>query len=486
MPRLILSLLLVLAVAAAPTMGFPIADNCWPNVVSIGVVAGHSFPLVRQANAGWVRITIPWREVNPDPGVWDFRGIENMVAQAEGNGLEILAILSTAPEWAGGGPLGIRPPEDISLWRQFVRRTATRFAGRIAAYEVWNEPNFLDIGITGVGWDRPLESPPLYTDYLKAAAQEIRSVAPDALVAGPVTSSRPDERTEMLFRQLETEGAAPFMDLVSFHANGFDRRFDEVATDVDRSLALLDTLNPSNAGKPIWITEMGWFGGPSGRENVGGENAQRDLIRRIFERMAGGFGCTWPVGFASEPDNGWSEHAITHAFIFELIDTGEDTSGIYRADGTPKRVVNEYLQTLAFPARQTSGPWHVDVGRNCSGRTCTFMAGTVELADPSADPIYLWDFGDGTQEQSTGAGVSHQFPEPGRYFVRLGVEDAVTQISLGGAIMLVRVGGSAASATGPDLDRGPAQPSTVEPGSEAVQQPSVRGRATVTRPSRPR
>lgn len=480
MSRCTFALILTLLLATAPAAGFPIGDNCWPNTVSIGLVAGHSFPLVRQANVGWVRITIPWREVNPDPGVWNFGGIESLVSQAEAQGLQVLAILSTAPEWAGGGPLGIRPPEDVSLWREFVRRTADRFNGRIAAYEVWNEPNFLDIGINGVGWDRPLDSPPLYTDYLRVAAQEIRAEAPEALVVAPVTSSRPDERTEALFGLIESENASRFVDVISFHANGFNRVYDDVTADVDRSLELLDTQNPSNTGKPIWITEMGWLGAPSGREEVGGENAQRDLIRRIVEEMAGGFGCIWPTGFAIEPDNGWSEHAITHAFIFELIDTGDDTSGVYRADLTAKAVVEQYLRTLAFPARQTSGPWHVEVNRNCSGRNCSFTAGRVELAGAPADPVYHWDFGDGAPHESAGASVSHQYQNPGRYFVRLGVEDRTTRVSLGSAIVLVNASGSAASHGAglgqlpPDTEAAAATLGRAKPGRAAATRPVER------------
>ncbi|MGH9379464.1 MAG: PKD domain-containing protein, partial [Thermoanaerobaculia bacterium] len=384
-----------------------------------------------------------WRDVNPAPNVWDFNGVNGVVTAAQSQGLQVLAVLSTAPEWAGGGPLGTVPPGNVGLWREFVRRTAAQFAGRIAAYEIWNEPNLRDIGIHGVGWDRPLDAAPFYTDYLVAAAQEIRAAAPGTLVVGPVSSSEPNDRTETLYQQLETRGASPFVDVVSFHANGAGRVFSEVRANIDRSLSILNSRNPSNAGKPIWITEFGWFGGSAGREGVGGEVAQRDLIQRLVERMAGAYGCISPIGFAVEPDNGWSEHAITHAFIYTLIDLEDDPSGVYRADHSPKRVVTEYLRALSFPARQTSEPWHVAVTPSCSGTTCTFAAGSVELAGGPVQPVYHWFFGDGSRGEAAGASISHTFPRPGRYFVRLGVEERTTHISLGGSVILVRVGGSA-------------------------------------------
>lgn len=477
---------LLAAVVASPGNAFTLGPNCWPNAVTLGVNAGHTFDLVRDANLGWARITIPWRDVNPAPNVWNFNGINSVVTAAEREGLQILAVLSTAPQWAGGGEFGTVPPENVGLWREFVRRTAEQFAGRIAAYEVWNEPNLRDIPIHGVGWDRPLDARPFYTDYLRAASQEIRAAAPGTLVVGPVSSSRPNDRTELLYQQLEARGASQFVDVVSFHANGTDRVFSDVVADIQRSLNLLTSRNPSNAGKSIWITEFGWFGGSAGREEIGGEVAQRQLIERLVQRMAGAHGCISPIGFAVEGENGWSEHAITHAFIFTLLDIEGDPSGLYRGDQAPKRVVQEYLRSLPFPARQTSEPWHVEVTRGCSGTNCSFAAGPVELAGGPVEPVYHWAFGDGSRAQTTaGATVSHAFPRPGHYFVRLGVEDRTTRIVLGGGVFLLRVGGSGAS-EGPTVEHMPVRRSgaTTPP---LLTDPSIPvSRAGGTRPSRPR
>lgn len=481
--RHLLSTGLLAALVAGPGHAFTVDANCWPNTVNLGVNAGHTFDLARDANLGWVRITIPWRDVNPAPNFWNFNGVNAVVTAAERQGVQILAVLSTAPEWAGGGEFGTVPPEDVGLWREFVRRTAQQFAGRIAAYEIWNEPNLHDIGIPGVGWDRPLDSPPFYTDYLEAAAQEIRAAAPGTLVVGPVSSSQPDDRTALLYQQLETRGASPFIDVVSFHANGTDRVFSEVVADVQSSLDLLDGRNPSNAGKPIWITEMGWFGGSAGRQDVGGEAAQRELIEGLVQRMAGAYGCISPIGFAVEGDNGWSEHAITHAFIYTLIDLENDPSGVYRSDHAPKRVVTEYLRALPFPARQTSEPWHVEVMRNCSGTTCTFAAGPLELAGGPVQPVFHWQFGDGSRVESTGATVSHTFPRAGRYFVRLGAEERTTRLALGGGMFLLRVGGGSGGASGePGLERVPVRRShaTGPPSSPGASMPL--SRAAGTRP----
>lgn len=213
--------------------------------------------------------------------------------------------------------------------------------------------------------------------------------------------------------------------------------------------------------------------------------AQRQLIERLVQRMAGAHGCISPIGFAVDGDNGWSEHAITHAFIFTLLDIEGDPSGLYRGDQAPKRVVQEYLRTLPFPARQTSEPWHVEVTRDCSGTTCSFAAGPVELAGGPVVPVYHWAFGDGSRAQSTtGATVSHAFPRPGRYFVRLGVEDRTTRIVLGGGVFLLRVGGSGAS-EGPAVERVPVRRSgaTTPPPSSGSSIPA--SQASRTRPSRP-
>jgi hypothetical protein len=397
-----LFMLFLWSLLSLPTAG--LAYNCYSQPIIIGVnTQGGDATLARGANIGWTRITIPWRDVNPAFGVYNWGAVDGPVNNALSQGLKVLGILSTAPQWAGSNDKGTTPPSNITYWETFVAETAKHFNGKIEAYEIWNEPNLINDS-NGVGWNGDLWQTPRYVDYLRAAAIKIRTWAPGTLVVGPVTSSTPDSRTVEVFRQLEEvtfpDGpASNFVDVISFHANARDT--ETVTTIQSRITSQLNTLaarNWSNRFKPIWITEFGW------PVNAVGEGTQRDRIRDLIASLLG----IGPLDFSSCPIN--SNYKLTHAFIFLDIDNPNSSRGIYRQDRTPKFVTTNYLTAHPFPARENSAPF-LPFTTSCVGRTCTF---TSSQADTGTQ-VFDWDFGDGTF--GSGRVVSHTYAAAGRYFI---------------------------------------------------------------------
>ena len=378
-------------------------QNCVPTPVSLGVISKFHAQLARDAHLGWVRIDFRWREINPSPNFWDFAAMDNVVNAARSRGLNILGILSTAPQWAGGGPHGNTPPANTSYWQEFVRRVAQRYDGDVVAYEVWNEPNLQNQG-EGIGWDRPISQSPRYVDYLRIAAQQIRAQAPGTLVVGPVVSSEPDSRTSQILRQIENTGSSQYLDVLSFHANGNNRSVSQIAGWINGHLNKIVADNPTNRYKPIWITEMGWDSGSIG------EAAQRSRTQQIIRSMRGDPGFAPFGGFPI--CGGWSEWNITHAFLFTILDGQGETAGIYRANETPKQIVTSYLTSKPFPAVDRDPSQNVPFSVSCPSRTCTFSS-TPGVILPS-----LWDFGDGTSTTTSGHQVSHTFPRSGWFFVK--------------------------------------------------------------------
>jgi hypothetical protein len=424
LPLLACLLLLSPSISSAVVMG----DFAYSQPLVLGVNAqARNLSLIRSANVGWVRITIPWREVNPERGSWAWRDTDAVVRSARAKGLKILAVLSTAPVWAGSNDNGTRPPSQIGYWQQYVRRVAARYTGRIQAYEVWNEPNLEDDG-TGVGWAKDIWSFPRYTDYLRAAAIQIRKYAPGTLVVGPVTSSQPDSRTVDVFRQLEEvvypDGpASSFLDVVSFHGNARnDQSVLDLLAQIESQLGILQGRNPSNAVKPLWLTELGW--------RIGGgvsEETQRDRVRSAVESLTGSEGYLPGCGVCPGPPL----HSLfkwTAVFLYKDMDSDGETRGLYREDRTKRPVVTDYLERLPFPARHPNhgyAPilWH------CKGRTCQLISTAVEPG-VSLRYRYHWDFGDGTiGAAGTGQVVTHTFPAAGQYFVVSGVEDGVAPVA---------------------------------------------------------
>lgn len=403
-----------LLLLCSPASGFKIVAGgpayCFPQPIELGL-NNFPFDLTRQANVGWTRITLRWRDVNPSQGVWNFSAYDGLINAAQAEGLQILVLLSTAPQWAGGGANGNTPPTNMAYWNEFVRRTAQRYNGKVAAYEVWNEPDISGSSSPGVGWDRNLTQYPRYVDYLRGAAKKIRAYSPGTLVVGPVSRSEPNNKTVELFRQIEqtiyTDGpGSSFVDVISFHAGAENNQSTSKINDwIDSHLSTLRVQNPSNALKPVWITEYGW------KSDKVGEASQRDRIMTITEDLSGSGIGLWLFPSCSNK----RLHKITHAFIYKIQDTPDERSGVYRLNGTAKPVTTDYLQLLPFPARHPSDVY-LPMTSNCSGLTCTF---TLPLTNPpgGAYETYFWDFGDGTTQVGASQTVTHTYSASGRYFV---------------------------------------------------------------------
>ena len=98
----------------------------------------------------------------------------------------MLLVLAGTPAWAASDsaaqaapwlPAGsASPPRDLADWRDYVRTVATRYADRIDAYQIGNEPNHQWF------WQG---TPRQMARLVSAAVEEIRQVDPTATVVAP-------------------------------------------------------------------------------------------------------------------------------------------------------------------------------------------------------------------------------------------------------------------------------------------------------------
>jgi len=90
-----------------------------------------------------------WAELQPERDQWVFERLDRYVATAEANGAQIILTLGSTPRWASARPdepcsygFGCSAePADMADWTRYIERVASRYRGRIAYYEVWNEPH---------------------------------------------------------------------------------------------------------------------------------------------------------------------------------------------------------------------------------------------------------------------------------------------------------------------------------------------------------
>ena len=199
-----------------------------------------TFFMMRAAGLDCVRSDFDWRACQPSPDAAPvFSRYDRIVDDAAARGLAVLPILHGAPKWAW--PLVDHLPE----WRSFVRAAAAHFAGRIPVWEIWNEENI------GSFWPNPNAAD--YVPALRAAYEEIKAADPAARVCFGGTAGADSNFIDAAYRA----GAKDFFDILAIHPycapQPPEHFLDEALGRVRGVMA-----RHGDAGKPIWITEIGW------------------------------------------------------------------------------------------------------------------------------------------------------------------------------------------------------------------------------------
>jgi hypothetical protein len=176
--------------------------------------------LARDGGFHWVKQRFEWRYIEgKNKGNFEWNEpdrIVNAIAQA---GLKVVARVDNQPKWASSSVVwpGTGPPDNPKDWTDYLTALATRYRGRIQAYEIWNEPN-LDRE-----WGDKSPDPAAYTAMLKASHQAIKAADPQALVVSagmsPTTTTGAQAIPDLEFiRQMYAAGARGSFDVLGVHA----------------------------------------------------------------------------------------------------------------------------------------------------------------------------------------------------------------------------------------------------------------------------
>ena len=140
--------------------------------------------------------------------------------QAEQHGLKLIVRVSQDPDrpfWAGN------PPENAGHFADFLAAMASRYKGRIQAYQVWNEPNLAR------EWGGRRPDPAGYAGLLKKAYSAIKGADPKATVitAGMAPTgtdteiAMPDIKFYDQMYQAMKGNSDGYFDMLGVHAAGF-------------------------------------------------------------------------------------------------------------------------------------------------------------------------------------------------------------------------------------------------------------------------
>ncbi|MFN2134516.1 MAG: cellulase family glycosylhydrolase, partial [Candidatus Promineifilaceae bacterium] len=124
-----------------PSPAYGMHTNIWwkPDLIE------DDLALVKDMGFTWVKQKFPWREIEGiEKGHYDWYRPDRIVEATEAAGLNLIVRLDRQPFWSEPQDNlwhENQAPGDLQDFADFCGAVASRYHGRIAAYQVWNEPN---------------------------------------------------------------------------------------------------------------------------------------------------------------------------------------------------------------------------------------------------------------------------------------------------------------------------------------------------------
>ncbi len=214
---------------------------------------------------------VTWPDLEPSKGQWRFENLDRSVALAAAHHTDVLLTLGLTPRWASARPQEpsgyaagyAAEPKDLEDWRTFVRTVATRYKGRIHAYEIWNEPNVRKF------WTGSIDQ---LVTLTREASIIIHSIDPQAVVVSQPATGFPG--IKWLPEFLSKGGQ--YVDVIGYH-------FYLTPKPPEATLQLVDAIKKvmSESGvqdKPLWDTEAGWLPPAQVEPEIGAAYLARSYI----------------------------------------------------------------------------------------------------------------------------------------------------------------------------------------------------------------
>lgn len=313
--------------------------------VQVHLFAGDLGETLLQAQGlgvGWVKQQVEWHTIEHGPDDFEWVHLDRAVDGCEAFGFKLVLGVVRAPDWTRAAEGESGPPMDYAEFGRFMGQLASRYRGRVVAYELWNEPNLAR------EWRGDTLDPARFVALVTEGSKGVRAADPDALVisGAPAVTGINDSveaiDDRVFLRGMYEAGVAQWVDGIGVHPYGFANPPGESWQDAAHvasshnnhpSFFFHDTLEDYHAimleygdtERQLWATEFGW---PS-VENMGpmdvtgweyalevGEDQQAEYIVRAFhmgdERSWVGPMFLWNVDLAAiwGPGNPTSAYSL--------------------------------------------------------------------------------------------------------------------------------------------------------------------------------
>ena len=212
---------------------------------------------LQAANIRSVRLDVSWAMLQPtnatsyDP--WGVAFVDRVIDMINAHSMSALVTLWLTPTWANGGKGEHTLPTDPADYARVAQWAASRYAGKVAAWEVWNEPNSSDF-MTGA-------DPAAYVRLLRAAYPAFKAGNPSATVVFGGVSYNHDAWIAAAYNA----GAKDYFDVMATHPYMGVADLPPATIDDGTMWTLTHAVAVRNlmvargdANKSLWFTEFGW------------------------------------------------------------------------------------------------------------------------------------------------------------------------------------------------------------------------------------
>ncbi len=220
--------------------------------------ANRAIALARTLHAQVVRLGVPWSVLQPvnanqvNPTALAFT--DRLVSQAGRYSIKVIMTVDSTPCWASSAPAPLLrtctpeasskanawPPRNSADYAAFVGYLAQRYGARLAAIEIWNEPDQSN-QLYFAGPNKPQR----YAAILRSAYPAIKRANPRiSVLAGSLVGAN-----GVFLRALYAAGIKGYYDGLAVH-------FYTLTLASLRSLHEVQLVNGDTT--PLWLDEFGW------------------------------------------------------------------------------------------------------------------------------------------------------------------------------------------------------------------------------------
>jgi hypothetical protein len=235
----------------------------------------QALSMIHEAGFRWIRQEFPWEDIEHSArgDFWDHKWdksawekYDRIVDLANQHGVQIIARLDHPPAWsrADGDARGtFCPPDDPADFGNFVYTVVSRYRGKVAYYQIWNEPNIYP------EWgEQPVDAAG-YVKLLQIAYRRAKEADPDCVILSAglaqTLETGPKNLNDLTYlQQMYDAGVKGYFDIMGVMAYGLwtgpgDHRASPGLTNFSRPQLIRESMvRNGDADKPLWATEVGW------------------------------------------------------------------------------------------------------------------------------------------------------------------------------------------------------------------------------------